>query len=313
MGRIALPSGRIGFLQLPQVGDGPSGDVVMLHGLGANSGFWYASAVQWVRRFGRVTLFDLPGHGESDMPQSGYTPERLAGVLRELLDHLQIGRAHLIAHSFGGVVALCFAARQPDRVKSLVLADTRLWAVEPPNCPAETNFWIERFRDAGLNIADSPRDLSVQLLVELARLRLEEGNFAAVAVRLPGASRLFAGRRVAQKWLKLIETTTAYDEMTDPAGLTLGEVASIQQPILAVYGGQSARKRSAFALQRSCSRCQLHMIPNAGHFFPLTRPGLFARVALPFLGSAGDRKVGGPQPPPLAASLPDLPRAETVL
>src|SRR5579863_4346621 len=99
MARIALPSGRIGLTQLPQIGDGPPRDLIMVHGLGANSGFWYTSAVRWFRRFGRVTLFDLPGHGESDMPETGYTPGHLARVLGELFDHLQISRAHLIAHS----------------------------------------------------------------------------------------------------------------------------------------------------------------------------------------------------------------------
>jgi pimeloyl-ACP methyl ester carboxylesterase len=306
MAGIILPSGRIGVVQLPQIGDGPPRDVVMIHGLGASSGFWYASAVQWFRRFGRVTLFDLPGHGESDLWPSGYTPERLAGVVRELLDHLQISRAHVVAHSFGGVVALAFAARQPHRVKSLILADVRLWAVEPPKATGETAAWVDRFSDAGLTITEWHRDPSVQLLVELARARLHGGDFAEVAAKLPGASRLFAGPRVAQKWLRLIENTTAYEEMTNPAGLAMSDVARIQHPMLTMYGGQSARKRSAFALQRLCQRCQLHMLPNAGHFFPLTRAGQFARPALAFLRSTEGRKVGTHQPPPTVPSLIDL-------
>jgi pimeloyl-ACP methyl ester carboxylesterase len=303
MARVALPSGRIvGLTQLPQIGDGPPRDLIMVHGLGANSGFWYASAVRWFRRFGRVTLFDLPGHGESEMPQTGYTPGHLARLLGELLDFLQIDRAHLIAHSFGGTVALSLASAQPHRVASLVLADVRLWAIEPPSPADVSGPRLQRLRDAGLTLADPRFDLSVQVLVELARLRLERGDLgAAVCEALPGASSLFRGRRAAGRWLKLIETTEAYDEMTDPGGLSIPEIERIQQPILAVCGGLSVRK-SAFALQRHSPRCELHFVPKVGHFFPLTRPGLFARPALSFLRSiaAGKRSAGQHLLDPLA-------------
>jgi pimeloyl-ACP methyl ester carboxylesterase len=311
MARIALPSACVGQMQLPQIGDGPARDLIMVHGLGANSGFWYASAVQWFRRFGRVTLFDLPGHGESDMPQTGYTPARLALVLGELLDHLQIARAHLVAHSFGGTVALSFASVQPHRVESLVLADVRLWAIEPPSCAGASGRRLQRLRDAGLSLRDPRLDLSIQVLVELARLRIEKDDpGTAVSEVLPGARSLFPGRRAAGRWLQLIETTWAYEEITDPGGLSVAEIAGIQQPILAVYGGLSARKASAFALRRSCPRCQLHMIPEVGHFFPLTRPGLFARPALSFLRSVASDNAppGHALPVPHAhGGLPELP------
>lgn len=288
----------------------------MVHGLGANCGFWYASAVQWFRRFGRVTLFDLPGHGESDMPLTGYTPAHLARVLGELLDHLQIDRAHLVAHSFGGVVALSFASAQPQRVKSLVLADVRLWAIEPPSSAAGSAAWLQRVRDAGLTLTNPGLDVSVQVLAELARLRLEQELGTTAFEVLPGARSLFRGRRAARRWLQLIQTTHAYDEMTDPEGLAVTDIARIQQPILAAYGELSARKRSALALQQSCPRCQLHLIPNAGHFFPLTRPALFARPALAFLRSTIRGEVSSRrrrrQRSLLQADLPDLPVAEAV-
>ena len=324
MASVALPSGRVGLLQLPQLGRGPAHDIVMVHGLGANCGFWYASAVQWFRRFGRVTLFDLPGHGESEMPQSGYTPDRLARVMGELLDHLQIDRAHVVAHSFGGLVALAFAAQQPQRVESLVLADVRIWAVEPPSRAVASGPRMQRIRDAGLTLGDSRFDVSVQVLVELAQQRLaQDGHAAVVSEVLPGARSLFTGKRAARKWLKLIETTRAYDEMTDPAGLAMSDIARLGVPILAAYGGLSPRTRSALALAQACPRCQLHVIPDVGHFFPLTRPRLFARPALSFLRATARDKARArrrPRPPlveaagvdaGLAADLPNrIPAAD---
>ena len=133
---------------------------------------------------------------------------------------------------------------------------------------------------------------------------------------LPGARSLFRGRRAARKWLKLIQTTQAYEEMTDPNGLAVAELARVRQPMFAAYGELSARKRSALALQQLCSRCQLHVVPKAGHFFPLTRPSLFARPALAFLRSS----LGGTADPvqrlhlhPMAhADLSERPVAEAM-
>ena len=286
LGPVTLSCGRIGSVQIPQLGRRAPDDIVMVHGLGANLGFWYAGAVEHFRNFGRVTLFDLPGHGDSEMPETGYSPRALAGVLRELLDHHGIERAHLVAHSFGGSVALAFAIAHPERVKSLVLADVRLWAVEPPVVADEASLRVQRLRDAGLDLTDDRYDMSVQLLIELARLRVASDDpMAAIGEIMPGARGLFSGRRTARKWLKLVDSTQAYAEMTDAAALPLEDVAKIAQPILLVYGGHSTCARSAEALVGLCQRCRLQVIPEVGHFFPLTRPHLFARIALDYLRS----------------------------
>ena len=91
-----------------QFGDGP--DVVLVHGLAASRAFWFLHyAVPLSRRY-RVTLFDLRGHGYSERPQSGYDAVTMAGDLAGLLDHLGIERCDLIGHSYGGSVALEYAA-----------------------------------------------------------------------------------------------------------------------------------------------------------------------------------------------------------
>jgi pimeloyl-ACP methyl ester carboxylesterase len=285
MARVEFPSGRISFIQLPQVGRGAERHVVMIHGLGASLGFWYASAVQWFRRFATVTLLDLPGHGDSEMPVTGYAPARLAHVVDDLLSAIEIRHAHLVAHSFGGTVALAYAALRPERVESLILADVRLWSVEPP----ETSVIANPLDGAGGVCAPmaGTLDPSVQMLVDLARSRLDHED--PVVLSDPdlgsGARALFPGRRAARRWLRLIETTSAYEEMTDPAGLSSDTIAAISQPILALYGDLSARKASGLALRDLCPQCQLHVVPTVGHFFPLLRPRLFARPALAFLRS----------------------------
>ena len=55
-----------------------------------------------------------------------------ADDLRQLLDHLSIERAAIVAQSMGGRTAVGFAARNPGRVRALVLAGTTGGAVDDP-------------------------------------------------------------------------------------------------------------------------------------------------------------------------------------
>jgi len=286
-GRVAIGAAHFNVLQLPQAASGGRAEeVVMIHGLAANMGFWLAGA-QLFTHFGRVTLYDMLGHGRSDMPETGYSPAQMARDLGRLLDHLRIEKVHLVAHSFGGMVALSFALQQPDRVKSLVLADVRVWQVEPPSWKAVPPAWLQRLRRAGLRMDESPMDPSVQVLVELARMQIERPDHASAALaEFQGGRGLFQGRRGAERWLNLIEKTRAYAEMTSGLDFTARDLRRIRQPVLAVFGAQTQRKRSARALMRLCPNCRLEIVPNAGHFFPMTRPRIFSHVALQFLDGA---------------------------
>jgi pimeloyl-ACP methyl ester carboxylesterase len=312
MNRVALGGSQFSVLQLPQAGAAePSEDVVMIHGLAANLGFWYAGAAQLFTHFGRVTLYDMLGHGHSDMPMSGYSPKEMAQDLGRLLDHLGIGRVHLVAHSFGGMVALSFALQSPERVKSLVLADVRVWQVEPPSWKTVPPTWIQRMRDVGLPLEDKGMDPSFQVLVELARMQIDKPDFAKRAfAEMPGGRSLFHGRRGAQRWLELIENTRAYAEMTSGGDFRAADLPRIRQPILAVFGEHSLRKRSARALQRLCPDCRLEIVPNAGHFFPLTRPRIFSAVALEFLRSTAAFSGEASHRPPLRAAYRDITERE---
>src|SRR4051812_15330765 len=104
-------------------------DLIMVHGLATNMAFWYLPyAPVFAKRF-RVTLYDLRGLGRSEMTADGYTPQNLGADLAALMDHLGIARAHVVAHSFGGVVALNLARLDASRIASLVLCDAHISAV----------------------------------------------------------------------------------------------------------------------------------------------------------------------------------------
>jgi pimeloyl-ACP methyl ester carboxylesterase len=72
----------------------------------------------------RAVAMDTIGFGDSVVPSWPGSIERWAAVAVELLDALDIERAHLVGHHTGGVVAVELAAAFPQRVGKLVLSST---------------------------------------------------------------------------------------------------------------------------------------------------------------------------------------------
>ena len=120
------------MMHYQQGGDGP--DVLMVHGLYSSLAFWYFSVYRYLVSHFRLTMYDLRGHGLSDMPSSGYTCHDLAADLLALLDALGVNRAHVIGHSFGASVALSAPSLLPNacsRSYSLMPAFARWSALFP--------------------------------------------------------------------------------------------------------------------------------------------------------------------------------------
>src|SRR5262249_10199296 len=141
-----------------QSGDGP--DVVLIHAVTSNLAAWtFSGTVDALAGEFRVTLYDLRGHGRSDAPPAGYSSADMADDLRRLPQHLGLGPAFLVGHSFGGVVAMHAANLYPDRIRGVVLSDTffpGLRHVEPHY--GQTAVWDElreTFRKVGVELPEA--------------------------------------------------------------------------------------------------------------------------------------------------------------
>lgn len=74
--------------------------------------------------FARAVAPDLPGYGDADKPDRfRYTVDGYARHLGGILDQLDIHRAHLVLHDFGGPWGLTWAADHPDRFASVTLVN----------------------------------------------------------------------------------------------------------------------------------------------------------------------------------------------
>jgi pimeloyl-ACP methyl ester carboxylesterase len=106
---------------LDHEGDGPP--VVLMHGLTANAHAFDGLVAAGLTNRHRVIAVDLRGRGLSDKPVIGYSIRKHAKDIIGLLDHLQIERALIGGHSFGGLLSIYLAKHFPERVERLILLD----------------------------------------------------------------------------------------------------------------------------------------------------------------------------------------------
>lgn len=99
--------------------------LLLMHGNAESSLAWYAWLPYLTPHF-RIVRPDMRGYGRStpmreDHPWSFDT---LTDDYCRLMDHLGIGRFHIVAAKIGGTIARAFAARRPERIKTLTVIGT---------------------------------------------------------------------------------------------------------------------------------------------------------------------------------------------
>jgi pimeloyl-ACP methyl ester carboxylesterase len=107
---------------------GHAGDLLLLHGNGANHMWWYKVRPELERNW-RVIRMDFSGHGDSSWRET-YRPEDWLDEAVGVLDAAGSRRPVVVGHSRGGRLALALAARHPERVAAVVVLDA---SVRPPH------------------------------------------------------------------------------------------------------------------------------------------------------------------------------------
>lgn len=126
----------------------PADTVIFLHGIAESSEAWRA----WVPYFSRrhkVIRPDLRGFGASTpMPlEFEWSLDVLVSDVDKLMTSLGLQSAHLVGAKLGGLIAMKFAARHPDRVKTLVIPGaTVALAFLAPSIPGK----VERMQREGI-------------------------------------------------------------------------------------------------------------------------------------------------------------------
>ena len=132
--RVAMDDGcRIACDYTP-CGDAPA--VVLSPSLGTAMGLFDAQREALAGRYS-VVRYDPRGHGASDTPTGACSLDRLGRDVVQLLDALEIARAHFVGVSLGGMAGQWLGYRAPERLLSLTLANTSAFMGPPSG-------WSER-------------------------------------------------------------------------------------------------------------------------------------------------------------------------
>jgi pimeloyl-ACP methyl ester carboxylesterase len=113
------------FLSFLEWGTAGRPVLCFLHGGSAHAHWFDLVAPPFTDRF-HVIALDQRGHGESEWAKPpAYATENFAADLLGFVDALGFARVTLIGHSMGGHNAMSFSAWHPDRVRALVIIDSR--------------------------------------------------------------------------------------------------------------------------------------------------------------------------------------------
>jgi len=274
MPKALLKSGLT--LHYQQVGQGP--DLVMIHGLTGNLAVWHLKIIPLLWDDFRILTYDLRGHGYSDLPPTGYSPDDMATDLGDLLDALDIERATLIGHSFGADIALYFALRHPERVKQVIAIEAALPAMIYLRSREDWegwDYWSEVLERSGYPVPPERRCDPEFLL----RMSLQVPKKWGPLQGLPRNPRPF---------LRLLETTTIAEDTMRVGSLTLDDITRIRTPVCLIYSESSAFLGTHQYLLDHLPQASSILLPRSewGHFGPLEQPELVAEHILATLKPA---------------------------
>lgn len=172
-------------------GRGPA--IVFLHGFLEDRSMW-----EFLREafpaFRKIAL-DLPGHGQSDSLGYLHRMEDMAEVVEALRQKLALRKFHLVGHSMGGYVALAYAEKYPDRLRSIVLLNSSTRADSPER---------QASREQAIALVKSKSDSYVRKAIPLLfrpknRKRLASAVAACKAVALATSPRAIVAALAGMK------------------------------------------------------------------------------------------------------------------
>ena len=239
--------------------------LVFIHAFPLSKTMWQPQ-VDALKDTYRVITIDLGGHGESDIVPWNDSLDDYAKDVIHLLDHLGIAQAVFVGLSMGGYTLFAIYRHYPDRVKAMVLADTRAQADSEEGKAGRASMAQVAFSDGAPAIADLmlPKLLSPSTIerhsqiVEQVRQMILQTSTGGIVVDLAAmAARL--------------DSTDLLSTITCPTLIIVGE-NDVATPV----------SESQYMANRITGSI-LVTIPEAGHLSNFEQPAAFNGALRSFL------------------------------
>ncbi|MFI5209228.1 MAG: alpha/beta fold hydrolase [Gemmatimonadales bacterium] len=221
----------------------------------------------------RVIIPDLRAHGRSGVPRTSWSVIDVAEDYLRILDALRVDRVILGGYSMGGMGAVHFALKYPDRLSALILMSTSASA-EP---------WVRRREldalAATVTVAGAPHWLALQAAygVFTADFRLSSPEVVEQWTEQVEAM----SRRALVQALRAVSSRPSLEDR-------LGEITT---PTLVLAGQRDwhLSSRHSVILSERIPGAELALLPGVGHGLPIERPGEAVKLIRLFLKQAGAR------------------------
>jgi 3-oxoadipate enol-lactonase len=258
---------RINDVELACRDEGKGQSVVFLHAFPLNQSMWDEQIDAFSPDY-RIITFDWRGFGASTQGERRVTMDVFAEDLRGLIDALQIESATICGLSMGGYAALAFYRRFADRVKSLILCDTR--------ATADT----EEAKATRLHTAESVRASGPSAIA------------GQMTTKLLGTTTIGTRPALVARVQEMIESNRSEAIVQAQEGMAARSdsnevLGRIDCPTLVVVGSddQLTPQEEVKRMADGITGARFEVIPQAGHLPNLERPAEFNRLLADFLAS----------------------------
>lgn len=234
--------------------------VVILQGWGTDLGVYdsVAGAIDGSRY--RVIQFDFPGFGGSDEPKEPWDVGGFADFFCKFMEVMQIKKATLIGHSYGGRVIIKLAAREsiPFEITNIILIDSA--GVLPVRTTAQ-KWKIRKYK----------------ILKKFLNLKLIYAMFPEV-IDDWRSRQGSADYRNATPMMRQCMVKAVNEDLTEL-------LPKIRQEVLLIWGDQDTATpiRDAHIMEEKIPNCGLAVIPGTGHFSFLEKPAQFRGIMEAYL------------------------------
>jgi pimeloyl-ACP methyl ester carboxylesterase len=240
--------------------------VVFIHGAGGSNGVWFRQLKEFKKHF-NVLLVDLRGHGkskpENSEQDSDYSFDDIALDVIQIMDHLQIHKAHLVGISLGCIVIRAIDKLAPGRAESIILGG----AIIQFNKTLKVLISMAKILNSVLPYMWLYK-LNALILMPYRRHRESRNIFIQEAIKL--------GEKEFGRWMKMSkEIKTNLNEFLrrEPSA-----------PVLYLMGdGDHMFLPMVTDLVKKQVNAKLEILKNSGHCCNLDQASLFNEISILFI------------------------------
>lgn len=246
--------------------EGEGKPFLILHGFLGMSDNWKTLGSQFAAEGFQVHLLDLRNHGRS-LQTEDFSYELMVQDILEYCQAHDLHSIHLLGHSMGGKTAMLFAARYPEMVDKLIVAD-----IGPKFYPQHHQTILAGLNAVDFSVKPSRADVEATLSEYITDFGTRQFLLKNLYWQEPGQ-------------LAFRFNLAVFNEKIEEIGVPLPSELIFEKPTLFIRGGSSnyILDTDIENMAEHFPLMKLETIPYAGHWLHAENPALFYQMVISFL------------------------------